>query len=76
MSTPLTLNTDLPSVRQIQTYIREKSMVEVKLLTGDLITGSVFWQDSDCINIRDASDQTIMISRPAIAFIRAQAPTE
>jgi host factor-I protein len=72
MSTPLTLNTDLPSVRQIQTYIREKTAIEVKLLTGDLIAGSVFWQDSDCVCIRDASEQPVMISRPAIAFIRAQ----
>lgn len=73
MSTPLTLNTDLPSVRQIQTYIREKLTIEVKLLTGDVIVGTVFWQDSDCICLRDASEQPVMIFRPAIAFIRAQA---
>lgn len=51
------LDTGLPSTRQIQTIIREEKEVEMKLSTGDLLTGKVRWQDPHCICIMDHYDQ-------------------
>lgn len=63
-------NTDSPSIRQIQTYIKEKQEVEMKLITNDLHVGTVFWQDSDCICLRDQYDLPIMIWRQAIVYVK------
>ena len=63
-------NTDSPSVRQIQTYIKEKQEVEMKLITNDLHVGTVFWQDADCICLRDQYELPIMIWRQAIVYVK------
>jgi len=65
--------TGLPSVRLIQSYIKDKEQVEIKLLTGDLLAGRIFWQDHSCICLLDPSDQQILISRPAIAYVKPNA---
>jgi host factor-I protein len=62
--------TGLPSVRLIQSYIKDKQQVEIKLMTGDLLVGRIFWQDHSCVCLLDASEQQILISRPAIAYIK------
>ncbi|MGL5807451.1 MAG: Hfq-related RNA-binding protein [Xenococcaceae cyanobacterium] len=38
-------NTGLPSVRQIQTLIKDQQEFELKLITDDIIVGKVIWQD-------------------------------
>ncbi len=63
--------TGLPSVRLIQSYIKEKQQIELKLVTGDLLVGRVFWLDNSCICLLDASEKQILISRQAIAYIKA-----
>jgi len=63
-------DTSLPSVRQVQTYIKEKKEVEMKLITNDLHVGKVFWQDSDCICLLDRSDLPILIWRQAIVYLK------
>jgi sRNA-binding regulator protein Hfq len=45
------LNTSIPSVRRVHKMIQGKEEVEIKLVTGDSITGTVKWIDSDCICI-------------------------
>ncbi len=65
----LELETGLPSTRQIQTLIRDEQMVELKLLTGDSVTGKVRWQDPNCICLMD-QDQPVLIWRQAIAFVK------
>ncbi len=47
------LETGLPSTRQIQTLIREDREVELKLITNDLLTGKLRWQDPHCICLVD-----------------------
>ncbi|HEY9877153.1 MAG TPA: RNA-binding protein hfq [Leptolyngbyaceae cyanobacterium] len=64
------LDTSLPSTRQIQTLISEKPTVEVKLLTGDLITGQVRWQDPNCIAIAAQDGGTLQIWFHAIAYVK------
>ncbi|MDY6782305.1 MAG: RNA-binding protein hfq [Cyanobacteriota bacterium] len=64
------LETGLPNFRQVQEFIKENQGVEIKLLTGDLMTGTVFWQDTHCICLRDDSEQPVTIWRHAIAYLK------
>ena len=64
------LETGLPSVRQLQMLIRDKQEVEIKLLTNDVIIGRVQWQDVYCICIGDSENQSILVWRPAIAYLK------
>jgi host factor-I protein len=64
------LETGLPSVRQIQSFIKDGKQVELKLLTQDLLTGKVRWQDQQCISLLTSDDQSLIIWRQAIAYIK------
>lgn len=66
------LETGLPSIRLIQTFIREKTPVELKLVTNELLTGTVTWQDPYCLSLSDASEQPTLIWRSALAYIKAK----
>ena len=66
------LDVNLPSIRQTQGLIKDKIGVEIKLLTNDVFTGRIVWQDTQCLFIVDASEQKILIYRHAIAFIKPQ----
>jgi host factor-I protein len=70
--TAIEFDTTLPSVRQIQTWIKEKTTAEFKLVTGDLITGRAFWQDHSCVSVLDANNQQITIWKQAIVYMKAQ----
>ncbi|MGB3509828.1 MAG: RNA-binding protein hfq [Microcoleaceae cyanobacterium] len=63
-------NTSLPSIRQIQTYIKEKKEVEIKLITNDLHVGKVSWQDQNCICLSDQYDLPILIWLQAIVYVK------
>jgi host factor-I protein len=67
------LDTGLPSTRQIQTLIREEQEVELKLLTNDLITGKIRWQDTSCVCLVDHYEQPVVIWRQAIAYMKPKA---
>lgn len=62
--------TGFPSVRQIQTLIRDKAAVEVKLITGDLLSGRVVWQDPQCICLETADQSKHQIWKQAIGFLK------
>ncbi len=64
------LETGLPSVRQIQTLIREGHEVELKLITDDLLVGKVSWQDPHCLCLVDQYDQPTMVWRQAIVYLK------
>ena len=63
-------DTALPSIRQVQTLIKEASNVELKLLTGDLLTGKINWQDQNCLCLIDEKNQTFTVWRQAIAYLK------
>ncbi|MEA5578799.1 Hfq-related RNA-binding protein [Anabaena sp. UHCC 0451] len=63
-------DTTLPSIRQIQNWIKQKAAVEFKLMTGDLITGKVFWQDGNCVCILDGNNEQIIVYKLAIAYMK------
>ncbi|MGK7889326.1 MAG: RNA-binding protein hfq [Leptolyngbyaceae cyanobacterium] len=64
------MKTGLPSVRQLQTLIRNEQQVEVKISTGDLLTGKLLWQDDDCICVSEAGAQPVIIWRHAVVFVK------
>lgn len=64
------LETNLPSVRQIQALIRDNKEVELKLMTNDLLTGKIRWQDPDCLCLVDHYDQQTVVWRQAIVFMK------
>jgi host factor-I protein len=66
------LDVNLPSIRQTQGLIKDKIGVEIKLLTNDVFTGRIIWQDTECLFIIDANEQKVLIYRHAIAFIKPQ----
>lgn len=63
-------DTSLPSVRQVQNLIKEASQVEVKLSTGDVISGKILWQDLQCMLIEDSSGQKITIWKQVLAYMK------
>jgi host factor-I protein len=63
-------DTTLPSIRLVQNWIKQKATVEFKLVTGDLITGRVFWQDINCVCILDANNEQTTVCRMAIAYMK------
>ena len=60
----------LPSFRQIQTLVKEKSEVEIKVVTNDLLVGKIRWQDQDCLCLLDHYDQPTIIWKQAIVFLK------
>ncbi|MGG6294510.1 Hfq-related RNA-binding protein [Leptolyngbya sp. AN02str] len=64
------LETGLPSVRQIQSTIREEKEVELKLITNDLLTGKIRWQDAHCLCLIDHYDQPTVVWRHAIVYLK------
>jgi host factor-I protein len=65
-------DTNLPSVRQVQSMIKDKKSVEIKLLTGELMTGKLSWQDPSCICFVDEGNQQTLVWRQAIAYLKAK----
>ena len=63
-------DTSLPSIRQVQNLIKQTTPVEFKLLTGDVLTGTVLWQDAHCICIADENSQQTTVWKQAIAYIK------
>ncbi|MBD0334871.1 MAG: RNA-binding protein hfq [Cyanobacteria bacterium Co-bin13] len=66
------LDTGLPSTRQVQNLVRTKQNVEVKLMTGDLISGQLRWQDPQCIAVATADGAVVQIWFHAIAYLKPQ----
>ncbi|MGB0562575.1 MAG: Hfq-related RNA-binding protein [Spirulinaceae cyanobacterium] len=64
-------DTGLPSIRQIQKWIADKQAVEIKLITGDSLTGQIVWQDAYCLCIADAEAAQTVAWRQAIAYHKA-----
>jgi host factor-I protein len=63
-------DTTLPSIRQIQNLIKQTMPMEFKLLTGDVLTGKILWQDPHCVCIVDESSQQTTVWKQAIAYFK------
>ena len=69
-SSPSLLNTSLPSIRKLQTFIKDHQTVEIKLLTNDILKGKLQWQDNDCICIGDSPEESTLVWRQAIVYLK------
>ncbi|MEH1780908.1 RNA-binding protein hfq [Nostoc sp.] len=63
-------DTTLPSIKQVQNLIKQTTPVELKLLSEDVLTGRILWQDPQCICITDENSQQTIIWKQAIAYIK------
>ncbi|OCQ94457.1 RNA-binding protein hfq [Nostoc sp. MBR 210] len=63
-------DTSLPSIRQVQNLIKQAAVVEFKLVTGDLLTGKILWQDPGCVCIADENSQQTTIWKQAIVYLQ------
>lgn len=63
-------DTGLPSILQVQTLIKQAIIVELKLLTGDLLIGKIGWQDQNCLCIINENNQPTTVWRHAIAYLK------
>ena len=69
---PTDLDTSQPGVRQIQAWIRSRANLVVQLQDGAALTGTPRWIDTEFIALQqDLGDELVLISRSAIALIRA-----
>ena len=66
-------NTDLPGIRQIQGYIKDKQEVELKLVTDDLVVGKILWQDADLLCMEDHYNQQTLVWRQALVYLKPKA---
>ncbi|ELS01780.1 hypothetical protein Xen7305DRAFT_00014860 [Xenococcus sp. PCC 7305] len=63
-------DTGLPSVKKIQSYIKDKQEIEIKLVTDDLIVGKILWQDSLCICLEDHYSQATLIWKQSLVYLK------
>ncbi len=63
-------DTGIPSIRQIQGYIKNQLEVELKVTTGDSLKGKVIWQDPECICLIDSQQQKTMVWRQGLVYIK------
>jgi len=63
-------DTGLPSTRMVQNLIKEEKDVEIKLLSEDLVVGRVLWQDQHCLCLVDHYDQSTLVWRQAVAYLK------
>ncbi|MGI0480051.1 Hfq-related RNA-binding protein [Geminocystis sp. CENA526] len=65
-------NTGFPSVRQIQNLIKNKTAVEIALVTSQTLQGVILWQDQNCICLSNNNKEKILILHHAIAYIKSR----
>lgn len=64
------LDINQPSTRQIQQLIKDKTKLEIKLVTGDVLSGELFWQDADYFCLTPADQGKVIIGKLAVAYIK------
>jgi host factor-I protein len=64
-------DTGLPSIRQVQTLIRDQQKVEIKLTTGDALAGALIWQDANAICVKGETGENMILMRQAIAYVKS-----
>jgi host factor-I protein len=64
------LDINQPSTRQIQQLIKDKSRLEIKLVTGDILSGELFWQDTDYFCLTQGDSSKIIVGKSAVVYIK------
>lgn len=68
-----TFDITIPSIKRIHNLIKDKQEVEVKLISGDSLKGTVRWIDNQCLSVDGLGEDrgnSMVIWLTAIAFIK------
>lgn len=65
-------NTGFPSVRQIQNFIKNKTSVEIALITSQSLQGTILWQDQNCLCLLQQNKEKFLISHHAIVYVKSR----
>lgn len=61
----------LPSVRQIQSFIKIKQKVEISLINNITLTGTILWQDPNCLCLfNEEEDIKTIVWFQAIIYLK------
>ncbi len=65
-------DTNLPSIRQLIKLIQNKTELEIKLITGDVLIGRILWQDMDyiCIIPSEDNQKQFIVPRNVITYLK------
>jgi host factor-I protein len=63
----------LPSVRQIQSFIKNKQKVEIGLITNNTFQGKILWQDHNCLCLVNQEREKTLVWLQGIIYIKPQA---
>lgn len=63
-------NTGFPSVRKIQSFIKEKQTVEISLSNNVTLKGKILWQDPNCICLTETEGEQTLIYFDAIVYVK------
>ena len=66
------LDTGLPSVRHVQELIRTRAMVGLHLVGGEVLRGTLRWQDHDFLALEpEPGRPLVLINRNSVAVLRS-----
>jgi len=66
------LDTSLPSVRHLQDLIRNRTQVIVTMMGGQELQGTLHWQDSEFLALRQAHDHApVLLNRHLLMMLRS-----
>ncbi len=65
----------LPSIRLIQSYIKNKEQVEIGLMTNNILKGQILWQDHNAICLLDQHQNKTLIWLQSIAYMKGETKT-
>ena len=68
---PSSFDPSLPSIRLLQTWIRERKILSLELTDGRRLIGVLIWQDQHYLALQPTdSDDPVLISRAAMLLVR------
>ena len=68
---PSSFDPSLPSIRLLQTWIRERKILSLELADGHRLIGVLIWKDQLCLALQPSdSDDPVLINRAAMLLVR------
>ena len=68
---PSSFDPSLPSVRLLQTWIRERKILSLELIDGRRLIGVLIWQDQHSLALQPSdSDDPVLIGRAGMLLVR------
>ena len=65
----MTIELQGPSKTQIKEYIMSKTVLEIKLINGETITGKIEWRDESAMLVSGEDDRKFTVFNSAIIYI-------